>query len=60
MTPEFPADYEARVNITALNLDRTGSLYGFVSVRKQIVPDDTWWTHHIIFSGNHIRILGTR
>jgi hypothetical protein len=57
MTPQFPSGYEAQINNTALNLERTGSLYGFVNVRKQLVPDDTWWTHHIIFRGNHIRIL---
>jgi hypothetical protein len=25
-------------------------------VKEQLVPDDTWWTQHIIANGNHIII----
>lgn len=28
-----------------------------MDVTEQLVPDDTWWTQHVIFKGNHIRIL---
>ena len=52
----WPTGYEAQVNNTHKDPKRTGSLYNFVDVREQLVPDDTWWTQHIIVSGNHIVI----
>lgn len=54
--PGFPKGYEAQVNNSGLDPKRTGSLYNFVDVRKQLIPDDTWWTQHIIVKGNHIVI----
>jgi hypothetical protein len=55
--PGFPAGYEAQVENTSPDPQRTGSLYGFVRVLEQLVPDDTWWTQHIIVEGNHIQIF---
>ena len=52
----WPAGYEAQVNNTHQDWKRTGSLYNIVDVREQLVPDDTWWTQHIIADGNHIVI----
>lgn len=52
----WPAGYEAQVNNTHKDPKRTGSLYNFVDVREQLVPDDTWWTQHVIANGNHIII----
>lgn len=50
--------YIAQANNTAKEIrPRTGSLYSFVPVYEQLVPDDTWWTQHVIAVGNHIRIL---
>jgi Domain of Unknown Function (DUF1080) len=57
LTSPFPTGYEAQVNNTDINPARTGSLYGLVDITEQLVPDDTWWTQHVIFRGNHIRIL---
>ncbi len=54
--PGFPKGYEAQVNNSHRDPKRTGSLYNFVSVGEQLVPDDTWWTEHIIVRGNHIII----
>jgi len=48
--------YEAQVNNSSGDWRRTGSLYQFSDVKEQLVPDDTWWTQHIIANGNHIVI----
>ncbi len=52
----WPTGYEAQVNNSHKDPKRTGSLYNFVNVREQLVPDDTWWTQHIAIKGNHIVI----
>jgi hypothetical protein len=54
--PGFPKGYEAQVNNTHPDWRRTGSLYHLSDVKEQLVPDDTWWTQHIIANGNHIVI----
>jgi hypothetical protein len=55
--PGFPKGYEAQVDNTHTDPVRTGSLYNFVKVFEQLIPDDTWWTQHIIVEGNHIQIF---
>jgi hypothetical protein len=55
--PGFPKGYEAQVNSSHSDPVRTGSLYNFVKVLDVLVPDDTWYTQHIIVEGNHIQIL---
>jgi hypothetical protein len=54
--PGWPKGYEAQVNNSHRDPVRTGSLYHLVKVFDQKVPDDTWWTQHIIVQGNHITI----
>lgn len=53
----FPAGYEAQINSSHTDPVRTGSLYNFVNVTDQLVPDDTWFNQHIIVEGNHIQIF---
>jgi hypothetical protein len=48
--------YEAQVNNTHSDWRRTGSLYRFADIKEQLIPDDTWWTQHVIANGNHIII----
>jgi hypothetical protein len=49
--------HEAQVNNTyAHDPKKSGSLYGIVDVLYQNIPDDTWWTEHVIVRGNHITI----
>jgi hypothetical protein len=55
--PGFPKGYEAQVNSSHRDPVRTGSLYNFVKVLDVLVPDDTWYTQHIIVEGNHIQIF---
>ncbi len=52
----FPKIYEAQLNNSHKDPKRTGSLYNFVDVTEQLVPDDTWWTQEVIAEGNHIII----
>jgi hypothetical protein len=52
----WPKGYEAQVNNSHKDPVRTGSLYNMVKIFEQLVPDDTWWTQHIIVQGNHIII----
>src|ERR1700689_1586110 len=55
--PGFPKGYEAQVNSSHTDPVRTGSLYNFVKVFDVLVPDDTWYTQHIIVEGNHIQVF---
>jgi hypothetical protein len=48
--------YEAQVENTSPDPQRTGSLYNFSKVLEQLVPDDTWWTQQVIAVGNRIVI----
>lgn len=52
----WPKGYEAQVNNSHGDPKRSGSLYNFVDVTETKVPDDTWWTQHVICQGNHIVI----
>jgi hypothetical protein len=54
--PAFPKGYEAQVENTSPDPQKTGSLYGIARVTEQLIQDDTWWTQHIIAQGNHIVI----
>lgn len=52
----WPQGYEAQVNTSHKDPVKTGSLYNIVKIFDQLVPDDTWFTQHIIADGNHIVI----
>ena len=52
----FPKGYESQVENTSPDPQKTGSLYGFVRVTEQLIPDDTWWTQDIVADGNHVVI----
>jgi len=54
--PGWPKGYEAQVNNSHKDPVKTGSLYNMVKVFEQLVPDDTWWSQHIIVKGNHVTI----
>jgi hypothetical protein len=54
--PGFPKGYEAQVENTSPDPQKTGSLYGMSRVTEQLIADDTWWTQDIIANGNHIVI----
>ena len=54
--PGWPKGYEAQVENTSPDPQRTGSLYNFHKVTEQIIDDDTWWTQHVIAIGNRIII----
>lgn len=50
--------YEAQVNNTYTTDPRkTGSLYGVDDVMEAFVPDDEWFTEHIIVRGKRITIM---
>ncbi len=52
----WPEGYEAQINSTHPDPQKTGSLYGFAPVREMLVPPDTWFTQEVIARGNHIII----
>lgn len=54
--PGFPKGYEAQVENTSPDPQKTGSLYGFSKVLEQLIPDDTWWTQDVSAKDNHIVI----
>ena len=52
----WPKGYEAQVENTSSDPQKTGSLYNLNKIGEQLVPDDTWWTQHIVAIGNRIII----
>jgi|SaaInlStandDraft_1057018.scaffolds.fasta_scaffold02726_4 inosose dehydratase len=49
--------FETQVNNTYVKDPRkTGSLYAVDDVNQQLIPDNTWWTQHIIVKGNRVII----
>ncbi|MDB6016583.1 MAG: hypothetical protein JWR19_1072 [Pedosphaera sp.] len=52
----WPKGYEAQVENTSPDKQRTGSLYNFHRVDEQLIQDDIWWTQHVIAIGNRIII----
>lgn len=54
--PDFPKGYEAQVENTSPDPQKTGSLYGFSKVTDQLIADDTWWTQDVTAIGKHIVI----
>jgi hypothetical protein len=52
----WPRGYETQVENTSPDPQKTGSLYGLKKVTEQLIPDDTWWTQHIVAIGNRIVI----
>jgi hypothetical protein len=53
----FPPGYEAQINATHADPQRTGSLYNFVKIKEQLHKPDEWFTQEVIADGNHIIIL---
>ncbi|WP_231740843.1 family 16 glycoside hydrolase [Thalassoglobus neptunius] len=52
------AGFETQVNNTYHKDPRkTGSLYAVDDVNEQHIPDNTWWTQHIIVNGKNVKIL---
>ncbi len=45
--PGFMDGYEAQIDSTHTDPIRTGSLYGFCHVYKQLVKPDTWFTYEL-------------
>jgi len=45
--PGFTDGYEAQIDSTHTDPIRTGSLYGFCHVYKQLVKPDTWFTYDL-------------
>ena len=52
----FPRGYEAQINSTHRDPVRTGSLYNFVPIKKQLHKPDEWFTQEVTAIGNHIVI----
>ena len=48
--------YEVQVNNSHTDWRRTGSLYGIDDVKEQVVPDNEWYTEHIIVDGKRVTV----
>ena len=48
--------YEVQVNNSQSDWRRTGSIYSFDDVREVNVPDNEWYTQHIIVRGNTVTV----
>ena len=56
LMPGWPDGYEAQVENTSSDPQRTGSLYNRAKMLDQLIQDDTWWTQHIVAIGNRVII----
>ncbi len=54
--PGFPKGYEAQVENTSPDPQKTGSLYGICKVTDQLIGDDIWWTQDVTIRGDHVVI----
>jgi len=52
----FPPGYEAQINSTHGDPQRTGSLYNIVKITEQLHKPDEWFTQEVIAEGDHIII----
>lgn len=52
----FPNGYEAQINSSHADPQRTGSLYNLSPVTETLVPPNTWFTQEVLAEGNHIVI----
>ncbi len=52
----YPKGYEAQINSTHPDPQKTGSLWGLAPYKKMLVKPDTWFTQEVIARGNHIII----
>ena len=48
--------FEVQVNNSHTDWRRTGSLYGIVDVKEQLIKDNTWFTEEIIVQGKRVII----
>jgi hypothetical protein len=55
--PGYPKGYEAQINSTFPDPQKTGSLYNFVKITDMLVEPDAWFTQEVIANGNHIQII---
>ena len=57
MAKGFPkAHYEAQINATHPDPQKTGSLYNIVKITKQLHKPNEWFTQEVIADGDHIII----
>jgi hypothetical protein len=52
----YPKGYEAQINSTHPDPQKTGSLWSFAPFKEMLVKPDTWFTQEVIAKGNHIII----
>jgi len=56
----WPAGYEAQVNSSFADPQKTGSLYSLAPVTTHLVPPDTWFDYHVTCrdepEGTHVTI----
>ena len=55
--PGYPKGYEAQINSTFPDPQKTGSLYNFAKITEMLVEPDAWFTQEVIAKGNHIQII---
>ena len=48
--------YESQVNVTHKDPQKTGGLYGVVTVSDPPCKDNEWWMQHIIVKGRHVTV----
>lgn len=46
--PGYPKGYEAQINATFPDPQKSGSLYNFAKISEQLIKPDTWFTQEVI------------
>lgn len=54
--PGYPKGYEAQINSTFPDPQKTGSLYNIKKITKMLVKPNTWFVQEVIAKGDHIII----
>ncbi len=58
--PGWPAGYEAQINSSYADPQKTGSLYGLAPVKTHLIPPDTWFDYRVtcrdVEAGTHVVI----
>jgi hypothetical protein len=54
--PGMPKGYEAEINSTGRDANKTGTLYSIANVLDQLHKPDEWFTQEVIARGDHIVI----
>jgi hypothetical protein len=55
--PGFPKGYEAQINSTHGDPQKTGGIYNLAKIMEQLHKPNEWFTQEVIADGNHLTVI---